>query len=592
VTGVIDPVALSLVDRANSYTEITVSGTGLRIIGNGSDRSVHTKKKIEGSTVSIEVYRNCARYITVSGMMLAGSIPLLADIDKLLDDVVAELNNQNQETLKPQNAPQQEKSETNGSYNVFMEASLPPKLLDLVGNGVPETEDRSAAFHHTVKWLKDCRWSLDDIIKLLSRYPNGIARKYGERCAAEAQRCYGKPDNPNSGNGNASSQGAGPANPFELHWHGEIDTRAARPMLVKRLIPATGVGLISGQWGTAKTFTAIDLAGSVLTGLEFAGRRVLRQGGVLFIAAEGAGEIPVRLQAMVDHKLREKATIFGSKITADIDRLPFVWIDETPNLQDNASYQNIVATAQTAAATMNRANVELVLILIDTLSAAGGFNDQNAAAEAQLVMNRLSELGRQTGAFVLAIDHYGKDVTTGTRGSSAKEAASDIVLALLGDRDENGQLSNTRMAVRKMRGGSTGAITKFDLVTVEIGETNEEDGDETSCIIDWKLDQAGATDTPTAKTGSSKGLRYFLQAVEVAIIDHGKEMKPFGSEGPLVRAVDVEHIEREFKASYPGSFEAKRKQYGRALNAALERRLIASRTVGAIDVVWQCCNAR
>ena len=56
------------------------------------------------------------------------------------------------------------------------------------------------------------------------------------------------------------------------------------------------------------------------------------------------------------------------------------------------------------------------------MSAAGNFKDQDDAAEGQLVMNRLAELSRQTGAFVLAVDHFGKAVETGTRGTSAKEA--------------------------------------------------------------------------------------------------------------------------------------------------------------------------
>src|SRR5262245_15724176 len=36
-------------------------------------------------------------------------------------------------------------------------------------------------------------------------------------------------------------------------------------------------------------------------------------------------------------------------------------------------------------------------------------------------------------------------------GSSAKEASADVVLAFLADRDINGTISNTRMALRKLR---------------------------------------------------------------------------------------------------------------------------------------------
>ena len=71
-----------------------VSGTGLRIIGLGGTECVNRKQKILGSKVSIESYRNCARYITISGMTFDGvkpSLPDLGDIDQVITEVVDEL---------------------------------------------------------------------------------------------------------------------------------------------------------------------------------------------------------------------------------------------------------------------------------------------------------------------------------------------------------------------------------------------------------------------------------------------------------------------------------------------------------------------
>src|SRR3954464_3207910 len=96
-----------------------------------------------------------------------------------------------------------------------------------------------------------------------------------------------------------SSTGQAEPEPIPLRWHGEVDPNADRAWLIRDLIPETGKGLLSGQWGTGKTFGALDLSASVMTGQLFAGRRVVRQGGVLFVAAEGAYEIPIRLQGLV-----------------------------------------------------------------------------------------------------------------------------------------------------------------------------------------------------------------------------------------------------------------------------------------------------
>jgi len=67
------------------------------------------------------------------------------------------------------------------------------------------------------------------------------------------------------------------------------------------------------------------------------------------------------------------------------------------------------------------------------------------------VMNVLKAIAETLGCFVLGVDHFGKVVDTGTRGSSAKEASADVVLALLGDKAISGGVTNIRLALRKRR---------------------------------------------------------------------------------------------------------------------------------------------
>jgi hypothetical protein len=158
-------------------------------------------------------------------------------------------------------------------------------------------------------------------------------------------------------------------NEIEIFWHGNSYNRVARPALVKELIPESGVGLASGQWGAGKTFAVIDLAASVMTGTPFAGREVCRRGGVLFIAAEGASEIPIRLEGVVNYKLRPNFPIPG---LADVDNLPFAWIEECPSLKEDASFERLIKIVLAAAKEMkDRFSVDLALIIIDTLSASG-----------------------------------------------------------------------------------------------------------------------------------------------------------------------------------------------------------------------------
>jgi primase-polymerase (primpol)-like protein len=92
-TGAIEPAARKLVERAKSYVEITPSGTGLRIIGLGSGPKVHRKQQVpRANGMTVETYRQCERFIAVTGNALAEASAELADDDALVDQLVAELD--------------------------------------------------------------------------------------------------------------------------------------------------------------------------------------------------------------------------------------------------------------------------------------------------------------------------------------------------------------------------------------------------------------------------------------------------------------------------------------------------------------------
>src|SRR5262245_19640799 len=78
-------------------------------------------------------------------------------------------------------------------------------------------------------------------------------------------------------------------------------------------------------------------------------------------------------------------------------------------------------------------------------------------------------------SFVLGVDHFGKNLEAGTRGASSKEAAGDVVLACLGNKELSGSVTDTRLAVRKNRGGQQGKEHHYTLRMVEAPEPDEED---------------------------------------------------------------------------------------------------------------------
>ena len=367
-----------------------------------------------------------------------------------------------------------------------------------------------------------------------------------------------------------------------LRWHGEQLDAPARTWLVVGLMPQMGVGLLSGQWGTYKTFAALDLAAAVMVGLAFADYPIARNGGVLFIAAEGASEIPARLQAVLKTKYPDHT-----------GKLPFAWIDDCPRLLAAGAVNTLASLAREAAERMQKDfGVALTLIIIDTMVDAAGFarsGDENDAALGQLIMRRCAELSKLTGALVLGIDHFGKAVETGTRGSSAKEGRADVVLALLGDKGISGEVTNTRLAVRKNRAGPGGRELPFTVRSVDVG-TDENDKPITSLVIEWS-GQDGAVRT-AEDVSWPKSLRLLRRVLMELLPDLGNEQRPF-PDGPLLRTIDLDLVRTEFYRRYPASADdprgkqaTRRMAFNRAVVRAQEQGLVAVREVGATTFIW------
>ncbi len=372
-----------------------------------------------------------------------------------------------------------------------------------------------------------------------------------------------------------------PEEPPVLHWHGEVAPCESRPQLVQDLIPEVGCGLISGQWGTYKTFTAFDLSHSIMSGEPFVGFDVIRRGGVLFIALEGQNEVAIRLQGVIDEK--------GKLAPA-----PFAWTETCPPLvQVDALATLCKLAAQAAAQLKTDFDLPLSLIVIDTVVAAACYTQEGAdndTATGQVIMRTLAQLARNAGCFVFAVDHFGKDASVGTRGTSAKEGAADVVFAMLGDKAITGEVTNTRLALRKRRSGANGEEFPFRARVVDMG-VNSRGKRETTLVLDW----GGIVAPPkTSKDdwGKGKGAKLLRRIIMSMLVDRSVDLKPW-ADGPMVRALKVEQVKAEFfKAHYAegetdaAKKHAKRMAFQRAVEAAADKSTIVIREVDGVEYVW------
>jgi len=168
-TGEIYSWAKAIIDNTASYVEVTVSGTGLRVIGTGSGEEIHTNYKIERlNGAKIEIYRRAVRYITISDLEIS-HCDALSNIDDLIDSLI------NQYNQKPYRL----------AKNNFKFGRR--GINDLIRNGVPERH-RSEIFQSVVFRLAKAGLSIDAIEAMLSEF----RQKYADRLRVEIERSYSK----------------------------------------------------------------------------------------------------------------------------------------------------------------------------------------------------------------------------------------------------------------------------------------------------------------------------------------------------------------------------------------------------------------
>jgi hypothetical protein len=132
-TEKIHPWAQRLVERARSYCEVTISGTGLRIIGIGTGPEVHRKQPVADG-VTLETYRQAKRYIAMTWNQLNGAG--LQNIDAVIDAVVSELD--------------KDKPKAKAQFDTGGKKELPQELrvmLYLTGDAPADYPSRSELFY-------------------------------------------------------------------------------------------------------------------------------------------------------------------------------------------------------------------------------------------------------------------------------------------------------------------------------------------------------------------------------------------------------------------------------------------------------------
>lgn len=181
------------------------------------------------------------------------------------------------------------------------------------------------------------------------------------------------------------------------------------PLITGLLFTDTTTWII-GKAGHAKSFVALDMAGCIATDHSWQDHGVI-QGRVLYVIAEGAAGIRVRVRAWEES--------YGRKMTG------VIFLPVTVQAGKPADWQALIEFAQ---------ELDVVLIILDTQARITVGMEENSAKDMGEFIDKLERLRIATRACVAIVHHKGRNGDH-MRGSTAMDGAGDTVIEVLKDGD-------------------------------------------------------------------------------------------------------------------------------------------------------------
>lgn len=229
--------------------------------------------------------------------------------------------------------------------------------------------------------------------------------------------------------------------------------------LIKQHLTTNSFGVLYGPSGAGKSFVAIEMAMSICTGRPYLGMYPVRQGPVVYLSGEGNSGINRRFDAWcLHHKIDYPDNLLI--VPYQFDLLTTAEVNEVLNIIQTDLGQAPVA------------------VFGDTVARYFGVGDENSTKDMGAFVRGADMIRTATGATFVGVHHTGKDPLRGERGNSALRAATDTMILV--DDTDGGRGSLISCTKQKEFDLFDGYIVKRRVI--DLGQDDE--GEEvTSCVL-------------------------------------------------------------------------------------------------------------
>jgi hypothetical protein len=275
-----------------------------------------------------------------------------------------------------------------------------------------------------------------------------------------------------------------PRRRFEVIPVAEFAQGTRPSWIVKGVLPCAELIVLYGASRSGKSFIALDLAGAIARGIPWRGRRV-KQGRVVYVAAEGAGGFMNRVNA------------YAIANNLDLDSLDLGVVKAAPNLMVKDDALELSKEILMGG--------PVSLVIFDTLAQMMPGANENAGEDVGKALQHCKGIHRATGAPVMLVHHSGKDSAKGARGWSGLQAAADAELEV------SVTPGGRKLRITKQKDGEDGLEWGFTLGRVTLDM--DEDGDVvSSCVVQEAAVPGAKPDAPDDGDDLTDKQRIVLQA--------------------------------------------------------------------------------